>query len=97
VKLYYSFLFIHRDTPEQRKERELILGSKILHSLTTNLDYGHQDNWADMQMVFDILTFCPNIRELEIGLENNTCGLGWTPWAFGFRSHPDVKFPHWKG
>jgi hypothetical protein len=85
--------FIHKDTVEERRERELVLGCKILYGLKAELDYGFQDNWADMQLVFDILTACPNIEELEISLENNTCESGWNPYAFDFRSHPSTTFP----
>jgi hypothetical protein len=46
-----------------------------------------------MQLVFDILTACPNIKELEISLENITCESGWNPYAFDFSSHTSTTFP----
>jgi hypothetical protein len=79
---------------EAISSRSAIFNSTNLHSLTADVIYGHEDDFDDMSFVFSILSSCPNIRSLSLTITyvGDDFG-GFTPNAFDFLSHPEVKFP----
>jgi hypothetical protein len=79
---------------EAISSRSAIFNFIILHSLTADIIYGHETNFEDMSFVFSVLSSCPNIRSLSLTIDyvGDDFG-GFTPNAFDFLSHPEVKFP----
>jgi len=88
---------VNKDThvwTEAISSRSAIFNSTNLHSLTADIIYRHEDNFDDMSFVFSIISSCPNIRSLSLTITyvGDDFG-GFTPNAFNFLSHPEVKFP----
>jgi hypothetical protein len=79
---------------EAISSRSAIFNSTNLHSLTADIIYGRETDFEDMSFVFSILSSCPNIRSLSLTITyvGDDFG-GFTPNAFDFLSHPEVKFP----
>jgi hypothetical protein len=71
-----------------------VVKSSLLRALKVDIMYGGENNFADLSLVFKILTTCPNLRSLELSIHHHGCVVGgWTPYAFDFRSNPNTKFP----
>jgi hypothetical protein len=74
--------------------RETIINSMTLYSLKASISYGGSPNLRDMDLVFRIVSSCPNLREFGLSIRRGGCVVsGGQPYAFDFLSHPDVKFP----
>jgi hypothetical protein len=86
---------------ELRQERERnhmtslwsIINSTNLYSLQAHIEYGSDDEYEPLKLVFDTLSTAPNLRELDLKFETRGCLLGNSPFAFDFLSHPSVRFP----
>jgi hypothetical protein len=50
------------------REREVILGSKVLYSLKAEIEYGANSNLEDLELVFRVLGSCPNLKELDLAI-----------------------------
>ena len=50
------------------RERQVILGSKVLYSLKAEIEYGANSNLEDLELVFRVLGSCPNLRELDLAI-----------------------------
>jgi hypothetical protein len=84
-----------REERERRHKLALrsIINSKILYSLKADIEYGSDDNFEDLGLVFDTITSAPNLRELDLQFHTKGCSLGNSPFAFDFRSNPTSRFP----
>lgn len=70
-----------------------IIGSKVLYSLKAQIVYQADPNLEDLDLVFNALGSCPNLKELDLSIDHQGCVLSdGQPWAFDFLSKPDIKF-----
>jgi hypothetical protein len=103
AKLYYNIRFEPGNEYDRRMfenaevraaKRQLILNSTNLYSFSGRIDYGNVPNrQGDLRLVWQILTTCPNIRELDLTLGWFGCkSAAGQPWAFDFSSNPDARF-----
>lgn len=70
-----------------------VVNSTSLYALKANIEYNSDDNFEDLELVFDILSNNPNLRELDLHFNTKGCLLGHSPFAFDFLSHPSARFP----
>ena len=66
------------------RQRRNILNWPNLYSLRADIEYGAYDNYEDLELVWNILTSCPNLRELELSLSRSGCVVANYPYAFDF-------------
>ena len=76
-------------------DRNSVIGSSALYSLKAGVGYGGWPNLRDLNLIFRILSSCPNLRKLSLRIAHGGgCVMSdGQPYAFDFQSHPDVKFP----
>jgi hypothetical protein len=93
--LYYTIPFGHDAVYDpyvaqntQVKEREDILGSRILYSIKGSIGYGECHNPQDMALVQSILMTCSNVKQLDLTVRwSGGCRVGKEqPYAFDFSS-----------
>lgn len=91
-----------RDTNyELREERDRqhkldlksIVNSTCLYALKANIEYNSDDNFDDLELVFDAISNAPNLRELDLHFSTTGCITGHSPYAFDFLLRPLVRFP----
>ena len=81
------------DRRSRGPDTDSVLNSTILYALKAEIHYGGEANWSDLSLIFDILTSCPNLRELELNIQHYGCVVSRAVYAFDFSSNPSVKFP----
>ncbi|KAF7185725.1 hypothetical protein HII31_12956 [Pseudocercospora fuligena] len=102
-KLYYDMHLLSLDNDlydltsteiERRVEfRNMILRNQNLHSLAAKIYYHGVDNYHDMELIYDILTTCPNVRELDLTIaDHGGCVVADYAYAFDFTEN-DLTFP----
>ncbi|KAH8591729.1 hypothetical protein B0O99DRAFT_597792 [Bisporella sp. PMI_857] len=80
--------------PQSPVGLELLIGSPILYSLTSSVRYGRHPNLLTLDLIFRVLSSCPNLRELDLSLARFGCVVsGGQPYAFNFRAQPGARFP----
>jgi hypothetical protein len=63
-----------------------IINSNNLYSLKAPIVYGYQSTSSSMDLVFDILTSCPNLRELDLSINDYGCEFSdQAPYSFNFQ------------
>ena len=73
----------HRDARD--RTRKLILGSRNLYSLSTHVGYGGDADPVSLRLVHQMLTTCPNLRKLDLGVSHWGCMYDeHQPFAFDF-------------
>ena len=73
----------HREVRAQA--RRLIVGSTILHSLKAHIGYGSQPDAESLKLIYDVLSGCPNLRELDLSISHSGCVVSWPqPYSFDF-------------
>ena len=73
----------HRDI--RARARRLIVGSTNLHALKAHIGYGSQPDAESLKLIRDILTDCPNLRELDLSISHDGCVFDWPqPYSFDF-------------
>ena len=80
----------------ERRTTELlpsIINSTNLFSLKAEIEYNVDDNFASLELLFQILATSTNLRELDLHLYSVGDLLGSVPFAFEFLSNPSVRFP----
>jgi hypothetical protein len=66
--------------------RRHIINASNLYSLKSPIVYGYQSTSSYMDLVFDILTSCPNIRELDLSINDYGCEFSnQAPYSFNFQ------------
>jgi len=66
--------------------RSHIMNSANLYSLKSEIIYGYRSDSSSMDHIFDILTSCPNTRELELSVEHWGCEpSSYATYGFNFQ------------
>lgn len=83
-------------TPSKVAALQSIINSTNLYSLEARVTYGAFTNRDRLHLVFEALSTCPNIRELDLSISkrHSLCTMcNGQPNYFNFRSNPNAKFP----
>lgn len=70
-----------------------VINSTSLYALKADIEYGSDDNFDDLEFVFEMISNSPNLRELDLHINTRGCLLGHSPFAFDFLSNPSARFP----
>ncbi|KAK4631555.1 hypothetical protein CLAFUW4_03171 [Fulvia fulva] len=81
----------HSESGQQRQH--ILQYCSDLYSVTAHMNYGSDANFDDMPFLYDILTNCPGVRELDLAITHSGCVVSHYESAFDFAESKKMFAP----